>query len=1796
MEDDGVAAANAAAAAFLAIGDDNFDAEAADDAEVGFAEGMLLLDAEGLDGMEGTAIGEGDGDLEDGLAVNDCSEVCLTCEGTGKADGSKLCEFCNGSGKIDLEVEDEEEDRLLDSPGDQGDHCLAGHPLVATAAVLAGSCDRCRATFGSGVQVSSCSICNYDICAACAMQGKLVGALMSPSMSPSNGFPPPSPFVASIDMAALSSNQVDGERKALPCKFWQLGRCHKGSACDKRHDGTAGREDKLVIPGGPATAKLDPKTGRRFCRFWASPGGCRNGATCHWPHGRDEDLPEDIRRMRAVCEFAAPTECQSCGGIGCADCKDDDDDIAQGDLVAPEAEIVVLAEQRLDFATVPEDNLVEVRSLGTECLDREDLISWVEGQCDVPVGSCDIKIASSGLMAMLAFADSEAADKIVEMPPPAADVFRKEEFSQEAEDLIRGVTRSNSDAHPGLELGNDAFDLSDCVLPDNLILDFDAMLADEVVHYPFMEERHDPLFDEDMTDYAVVEAERLLALAASTTGVSLNALIEENVGLTKEMTRSIALVEQEMATKKKSLEEAAASEAGLHAVGLAALAKPANPLQTGVGDPASGARAEDEDTSDEEEEGTLDQDGYHIFPFLAQYIAEHPQRLVVATRSKRRRTCGPSGELTEQTSCWACGSQNHQAGRCRSKRCFFCSAKGHDGKNCPQKTLNSNACQHCRLRGHLSEHCATLASKEPVSLAKIRCLRCRYLGHSNCGREPESAVVAPSAGLNCKAPQPQRPLANVGHTGKSGPATITKNSNSIRGPTIGLVSEVPNSNIAHVPAPKKGHSSSHPVASVNGVAPMAMPASSASQTQVAKMSVAKTTTAKSPVAKTPVAKTPVAKMPTATAAEAPVAKMQAAKLAPPHQQPGAVVPKTPRKAASEACEQGEGKPVGALIPKARLETAIAASAGEAAKTPETAGLAVNAPIATVPAKASSGKSGAGGPKSSIPKTLTPKMSDKPIAKIPAKAPIAKIGELAKIGNEALTPIAKTQAQAPVAKTPAKASAASSDTTIDAAGSNKLSAQAAPAKTAGAFVNSLIAKTSSIAAIVKNGGREVDVPSAKTPAKAVVPSAEGNTAQTDEGDVFDRKRPANALHAKRPAQAMSNEEAEAQAAPGNEDAERLPPRQKAPRLESSISEITGLEDTATSPLQVAEPPSAKTSAHNSLTAPTAETSNPAAPVAKIASKAAPTARKPSEVPVVPVAKTVAAASPAPSQHVPTLAVAKISTKAAPAIAKPAQVPALGGSVMPTPVPVAEAKPLTALAPELAAAPVVRSDQVPAAQVAKIATKAAPAARKPVGTQIAKVVSKVAAPAANIASPVQIADPSKKDPSFQTLGEANATPFAKTSADLAASLSMQLSRADMVVETFAEADATEDAKSCVEPARLSTDSSMVDFVAEALREAEVPVKMDVASLDANVSALRKRAVPSSSIADLIAETLAEAEEVTGLIEISRTEAPRTNVNEQPEMHTPKVLAKVRPPKALSKSQVSCPVPPKVAAKSQVAPQNGGLDASPQGSAIAALVADTLAEVEATPGSSGEPRHKVPRLDSCNQAILEVSPDAQAPKALSKAQAPKALSKLQAAHSVPGKAAAKYLAAPQNNNAQESLHDSSIADLISETLVEAAAMAESSGEPRPKISMQDPAEAQFAPPAATGQVNAKAKAQAKTQSKASAVSAPVTIQAPAHSLAASKASSPASCPQANANEIQGRCDQEQLQLRVGLLSGAAPEMLEDLKNDLVQLGEASAVEIIMEAALDRFLLRGEPGSRREASDNLPQLIEFYFGKETG
>lgn len=100
--------------------------------------------------------------------------------------------------------------------------------------------------------------------------------------------------------------------------------------------------------------------------------------------------------------------------------------------------------------------------------------------------------------------------------------------------------------------------------------------------------------------------------------------------------------------------------------------------------------------------------------------------------------------------CIVCHSAEHRVSDCPMRRCNICFDTGHDFWGCPKKSMRCGVCHRC---GHLDADCLQeplVAAARQLSLAEVRCVRCRAIGHAMC---------MPGQVIPAQAPLPREPAA-----------------------------------------------------------------------------------------------------------------------------------------------------------------------------------------------------------------------------------------------------------------------------------------------------------------------------------------------------------------------------------------------------------------------------------------------------------------------------------------------------------------------------------------------------------------------------------------------------------------------------------------------------------------------------------------------------------------------------------------------------------------------------------------------------------------------------------------------------------------------------------------------------------------------------------------------------------------------------------------------------------------------------------------------------------------------------
>ena len=90
-----------------------------------------------------------------------------------------------------------------------------------------------------------------------------------------------------------------GRQGTRPCRYWQLGKCRRGDACDFVHAGDAGGNRAGASTGAeicPTICPTNAATNATPCRFFLR-GRCKSGRRCAFAH--DESAREKARDEKA---------------------------------------------------------------------------------------------------------------------------------------------------------------------------------------------------------------------------------------------------------------------------------------------------------------------------------------------------------------------------------------------------------------------------------------------------------------------------------------------------------------------------------------------------------------------------------------------------------------------------------------------------------------------------------------------------------------------------------------------------------------------------------------------------------------------------------------------------------------------------------------------------------------------------------------------------------------------------------------------------------------------------------------------------------------------------------------------------------------------------------------------------------------------------------------------------------------------------------------------------------------------------------------------------------------------------------------------------------------------------------------------------------------------------------------------------------------------------------------------------------------------------------------------------------
>lgn len=97
------------------------------------------------------------------------------------------------------------------------------------------------------------------------------------------------------------------------------------------------------------------------------------------------------------------------------------------------------SKREVETLDVPNENLIEIRSVGDEELDQEQILKWMEADMDLPPQSCHIILTESCHVGIIAFKDHRAAKSMLTAPPPSTSTLSRSSFSEEAIGLLVSV-------------------------------------------------------------------------------------------------------------------------------------------------------------------------------------------------------------------------------------------------------------------------------------------------------------------------------------------------------------------------------------------------------------------------------------------------------------------------------------------------------------------------------------------------------------------------------------------------------------------------------------------------------------------------------------------------------------------------------------------------------------------------------------------------------------------------------------------------------------------------------------------------------------------------------------------------------------------------------------------------------------------------------------------------------------------------------------------------------------------------------------------------------------------------------------------------------------------------------------------------------------------------------------------------------------------------------------------------------------------------------------------------------------
>mmetsp|Transcript_1594 Transcript_1594/g.5674 ORF Transcript_1594/g.5674 Transcript_1594/m.5674 type:complete len:215 (+) Transcript_1594:158-802(+) len=95
--------------------------------------------------------------------------------------------------------------------------------------------------------------------------------------------------------------------------------------------------------------------------------------------------------------------------------------------------------------------------------------------------------------------------------------------------------------------------------------------------------------------------------------------------------------------------------------------------------------------------------------------------------------------------CYLCGDTSHTAAECPRAICIACLGVGHQYADCPSGRKPA-VCGCCGRLGHVKRDCPWRA---PPDLARVRCLVCGELGHTDCSSEGRGERPQRVSCFNC---------------------------------------------------------------------------------------------------------------------------------------------------------------------------------------------------------------------------------------------------------------------------------------------------------------------------------------------------------------------------------------------------------------------------------------------------------------------------------------------------------------------------------------------------------------------------------------------------------------------------------------------------------------------------------------------------------------------------------------------------------------------------------------------------------------------------------------------------------------------------------------------------------------------------------------------------------------------------------------------------------------------------------------------------------------------------------------